>query len=182
MSRRGVVVVVLVGVLAALVCGCGGTKKASAPSPTALARQEQNTVAETQARLIAAQPAPVITHSQEREQVSRRAERFEASEKLGFVYLISYGRVMAMYPVKGKVSSLNSYLIAQETVYHNYGSSWGLTVSAPDIDGTYGENVEGIFFFTPEDVYVEWNGDYMYCDAPLKMSTQPDIVYIAPLK
>lgn len=178
MSKRRIVAVLLVGLLLALVYGCGDSKG----TPTLVAQAEQETVAGTQARIIAAQPVPVLARSQERDQVARRAERFAESEKLGYVYLISYGRVMAMYPVKGKVSSLNSYLVAQETVYHSYGASWGLTVSAPDIDGTYGANVEGIFFFTPEDVYVEWNGDYMYCDAPLKMSTQPDIVYVAPLK
>jgi hypothetical protein len=149
-----------------------------------LAKQEQQTITEAQSRLIQAQPAPILERSQERDQVARRAERFAASEKLGYVYLLSYGRVMAMYPVKGKVSSLNSYLVAQETVYKTgYGDGLNaIPLSAPDIDGTYGHNVEGIFFFTPEDVYVEWKGDYMYCDAPLKMSTQPDIVYIAPLK
>jgi hypothetical protein len=148
-----------------------------------MAKQEQQTVTAAQSRLIAAQPAPILVRSQERDQVARRAERFAASEKLGYVYLLSYGRVMAMYPVKGKVSSLNSYLVAQETVYRTCSSTCdSVVVSAPDIDGTYGKNVEGIFFFTPEDVYVEWKGDYMYCDAPLKMSTQPDIVYVAPLK
>lgn len=176
MSRRVVVVVLLVGVLAALTCGCDETTI----SPTDMANKEQAGIASAQSRLVAAQPAPVLSRSQERAQVILRAERFAEAEKLGYVYLISYGRVMAMYPVKGKVSSLNSYLTAQDTAQKWNGGM--VAVSAPDIDGTYGANVEGIFFFTPEDVYVEWNGDYMYCDAPLKMSTQPDIVYVAPLK
>lgn len=176
MNKRIVALVVL-GVFAIGVAwGC------SSSGPTEMAKQEQATIASSQSRLIASQPAPILNRSQEREQVARRAERFAAAEKLGYVYFISYGRVMAMYPVKGKVSSLNSYLTAQDTVYHPAGSDGYVAISAPDIDGTYGENVQGIFFFTPEDVYVEWNGEYMYCDAPLKMTTQPEIVYIAPLK
>jgi hypothetical protein len=55
-------------------------------------------------------------------------------------------------------------------------TSYCYVVNAPDLDGTYGENVEGIFFFTTEGAYVEWKGEYMMSDQPLKLSTPPELV------
>lgn len=49
-------------------------------------------------------------------------------------------------------------------------------VEAPDIDGTYGENVSGIFFFTTDGAYVEWNGEYMMSDQPLQLTDKPALI------
>jgi hypothetical protein len=54
-------------------------------------------------------------------------------------------------------------------------------VDAPDVDGTYGDNKDSVFFFTTDDVYVEWYGDYLLCDQPLKLAQPPELIYIAPL-
>ena len=35
-----------------------------------------------------------------------------------------------------------------------------------DVDGSYGENDAGIFFFTPDGKYIEWTGTYLYSDIP----------------
>lgn len=35
-----------------------------------------------------------------------------------------------------------------------------------DVDGSYGENDVGIFFFTVDGKYVEWDGTYLYSDIP----------------
>lgn len=35
-----------------------------------------------------------------------------------------------------------------------------------DVDGSYGENDNGIFFFTPDGKYIEWTGIYLYSDIP----------------
>ena len=86
---------------------------------------------------------------------------------------------MAFYTVKGKVSSLNSYLTPLDKVLddpHGSYDAGSVVVSAPDIDGAYGENADGIFFFTTEGAYVEWQGDYMVSDQPLKLTTQPELV------
>lgn len=135
-------------------------------------------------------PVPQLQTSSERKNVAKRAEMFNNEEKISYIYLVSYGKVMAFFPVQGKVSSLRSYMTPTEKmVYGNgdtcpEGDNWGSSddsadcyvVSAPDIDGTYGENVEGIFFFTTEGAYVEWKGEYMMSDQPLKLSTQPELV------
>ena len=37
------------------------------------------------------------------------------------------------------------------------------------IVGSYGENDNGIFFFTPDGKYIEWTGIYVYTDIPMKV-------------
>jgi hypothetical protein len=119
-------------------------------------------------------PVPQLTSSSERANVAERAKRFDNPNKISYVYLVNYGKVMAFYTVKGKISSLNSYMTPEQKV--EYSGSGNVVVDAPDIDGTYGSNVEGIFFFTTEGAYVEWKGDYMMSDQPLKLTTPPELV------
>lgn len=128
-------------------------------------------------------PVPQLTTSSERKNVARRAEIFNNEDKISYIYLVNYGKVMSFFTVKGKVSSLRSYMTPTETFVRPNGencngrySDYCTAVSAPDIDGTWGENVEGIFFFTTEGAYVEWRGDYMMSDQPLKLATPPELV------
>lgn len=141
-----------------------------------------NTLANNQAKLVTATPIPQLSNSLERANISRRATLFDAPNKISYIYLISYGKVMAFYTVKGKVTSLNSYMTPQEQIVDGdgnkcYGSASGcVTVQAPDVDGSYGTNSDGVFFFTTEGAYVEWKGDYMMSDEALKLSTTPELV------
>jgi hypothetical protein len=129
-------------------------------------------------------PVPVLETSQERKNLTRRLERFNAEDKVSYIYLVSYGKVMAFYTVKGKVSSVNSMLTTTEQLVDWRGrqcssrdaSPTCYTVPSPDLDGSYGSNGDAIFFFTTEDVYVEWKGEYMLADQPLKLTTQPELV------
>ena len=92
----------------------------------------------------------------------------------GCVYLLSHGTVIAFYPVRGKVSSMKSYLTPGDEV-----RSGPITAEAPDLDGAYGENAEGIFFFTSDsNSYVEWAGEYLFTDQCLKVSAQPQLVRV----
>lgn len=145
---------------------------------------ELQTSNEIQKEVVRSVPVPQITTSLERENVSRRATIFNAADKISYIYLVNYGKVMAFYTVQGKVSSLRSYMTPTEKIVTSRGTNCedvngcttGYIVSAPDIDGTYGENVSGIFFFTTEGAYVEWNGDYMVSDQPLRLTTPPELV------
>lgn len=143
---------------------------------------EMNKVSELQSRFTQSVPIPDLQTSSERKNVARRAEIFNNEDKISYIYLVSYGKVMAFYTVKGKVSSLNSYMTPQEKLVKGDGrdceryNEFCWTVSAPDIDGTYGANVEGVFFFTTEGAYVEWHGEYMMSDQPLKLATPPELV------
>ena len=38
-----------------------------------------------------------------------------------------------------------------------------------DVDGSYGSNDNGIFFFTPDGKYIEWTGTYLYSDIPFEV-------------
>jgi hypothetical protein len=49
-------------------------------------------------------------------------------------------------------------------------------MESPDIDGSYGENAHGVFFFTTDGAYVEWSGTYFWTDRPLKLTQPPELV------
>jgi hypothetical protein len=94
--------------------------------------------------------------------------------KVSYIYLVSYGKVMAFYTIKGKVSSVNSQITNPEQISKRWGGYF--TMPSPAEDGSYGENGDGIFFFTTDGTYVEWAGEYMLADKPLKMATPPALV------
>ena len=96
----------------------------------------------------------------------------EIDRPLGYIVLFTEGGgVVGRYIVDGKVTSLNSYLTPDSTYYAtNYNSDW-----LSDVDGSYGENDQGIFFFTPDGKYIEWTGVYLYSDIPFEVTT-PTIV------
>ena len=123
------------------------------------------------------QPTPTdIEYSLERYNLIRRAywvngQREKANalpceieKPLGYVTLFSGASVVGNFIVDGKVSSLNSFLTPDSEEYSSSYSEW-----LADVDGTYGENDSGIFFFTPEGNYIEWSGDYLYSDVPFKV-------------
>lgn len=136
-------------------------------------------------KLVSNQPTPTdIDYSLERYNLTRRAywvngQREKANtlvcqveKPLGYIVLITdSGAVVGSFIVDGKVSSLNSYLTPDSEWYDQ--EYWGDGDSAkgandwiPDVDGSYGENDSGIFFFTPDGKYLEWTGTYLYSDIP----------------
>lgn len=139
---------------------------------------------EIQRNLVQAVPTPQITNSTTRKAIAERARLFDSDDKLTYIYLVSYGKVMAFYTVKGQVVSLRSYLTPMENIVSSSGNNCadhggcttGYIMSAPDVDGTYGDNVDGIFFFTTEGAYVEWKGEYLVSDQPLKLSTPVELI------
>lgn len=140
------------------------------------------------------QPTPTdIDYSLERYNLIRRAywvngQREKAAavicqveKPLGYIVLFTdNGSVVGRFIVDGKVSSLNSYLTPDSEYYEkdlNYsnGNSSERGVDRhsnkwlADVDGSYGENDAGIFFFTPDGKYVEWTGVYLYSDIPFEV-------------
>ena len=85
----------------------------------------------------------------------------EVEKPLGYIYLFLDGvGCIARDTVDGQVTPLTTYLTPDSEFY-----TTGATATAdwiPDIDGTYGENNEGIFYFTVDGSYKEWNGLYFY--------------------
>lgn len=138
-------------------------------------------VEDNQQRLQQAVPAPTLETSLERQNLAERLKRINQQNMSGFVYLLSYGRVVASYAIRGKVTSLNAYLMAGEAPQKDpIGTMDGrqsLMVEQPDYDGAYGQNAAGVFFFTADsNAYVEWAGDYLFSDQPLKLNQEPMMV------
>lgn len=85
----------------------------------------------------------------------------EVEKPLGYVVLFSGNTLVGNFVVDGKVSSLNSYLTPDTSNPNSTSATW-----LADVDGSYGENDKGIFFFTPDGKYIEWTGTYIYSDIP----------------
>ena len=77
-------------------------------------------------------------------------------------------------------SSLNSYLTPDSECYEIAGDYADSTIEyngttdndwLADVDGSYGTNDNGIFFFTPDGKYLEWTGTYLYSDIPFEVDS-----------
>lgn len=132
------------------------------------------------------QPTPTdISYSLERYNLIRRtywvngmrekanALPCEVEKPLGYIVLFAGNTVVDRFVVDGKVSSLNSYLTPDSEYYElSYGGSGSrINEWLADVDGTYGENDNGIFFFTPNGNYIEWTGEYLYSDIPFEVES-----------
>lgn len=142
--------------------------------------EEQRSTENNQRRLINDQPPPVLETSLERANLIERLSRINQQNMTGCIYLVSHGSVMAFYPVRGKVTSLNAYLSGQEQVLDDPNGSYdagSVVVEMPDFDGAYGQNTDGVFFFTADtNAYVEWRGEYLWSDQCLRLNQQPLMV------
>lgn len=114
-------------------------------------------------------PADKLKDSLERRNLRERLLRTNDPSKVGFVYLLSFGKVLGYYTIKGKVSSTQSQMTTDQLVVKaDFGEGWeSAVVSAPGDDGSYGANEDGIFFFTTEGAYVTTSLEYVYADQPL---------------
>lgn len=158
------------------------------PAKEASAQQkEQLTLEEGQQLLVTNQPAPILEYSLERENIKERLLRFNDPNKISYLTeILPSGQVYAYYVIKGKISSVNSYMTTSDQIICQGGrfgttDSGGsdyqcLTMEAPDSDGSYGTNGEAIFFFTVDGVYKEWNGLYELSDEPTVFSVPPIVI------
>lgn len=121
------------------------------------------------------QPTPTdINYSLERYNLIRRAywvngqrERAntlvcEVEKPLGYIALfLENGACAGKFIVDGKITSLNSYLTPDSEYYELiYGGTYSRENKwLPDVDGSYGSNDNGIFFFTTDrQIYrMDWN-------------------------
>jgi len=134
-------------------------------------------------KLAANQPTPTdIDYSLERYNIIRRmywinGQREKArnlpcpiEKPLGYIVLLTQsGAVVGRFIVDGKVTSLNNFMTPISEYYEAYSSTKGKNEWLPDIDGCYGYNVEGVFFFTTNGNYIEWTGLYIYSDIPFQI-------------
>lgn len=176
-------VITIVGMVFLLTTGCDITDT----------EKDVNNTLQIGDKLVKAQPTPTdIDYSLERYNLIKRAYWVNgmrdkaralpspiADMPLGYIVLLTEsGSIVGRFVVDGKVTSLNSYLTPDSQYYEcsgNYcpGSNSFSNVEnnwLPDVDGSYGENDKGIFFFTTDGKYIEWTGTYLYSDIPFDVS------------
>lgn len=171
-----VVVILLMLVAAFLLTGCS-----EAAGSTYSDKENTKVVAD---KLANNQPTPTdIDYSLERYNLIKRTYwvngqrekantlQCEIEKPLGYIVLISEsGAILNQFVVDGKVSSLNSYLTPDSEYYEESDGNYGIENEwLADVDGSYGENDQGIFFFTTDGKYIEWTGTYLYSDIPFEV-------------
>lgn len=179
MKNKAIMLITMISLVGLLV-GCESTA-------TNTQEDAKNTLAIGN-KLVANQPTPTdIDYSLERYNLIKRAYWANgmrdkarslpspiADMPLGYIVLLTdNGGVVGKFTVDGKVSSLNSYLTPDSEFYECMGNYCNDGVNGddennwlPDVDGSYGNNDNGIFFFTTDGKYVEWTGTYLYSDIP----------------
>lgn len=166
--KRFIAIICTLTMLLFTVITCSACEDAGSRQDTANTIRNANKLQENQ-------PTPTdIDYSLERYNLMRRTywvngQREKANslpceieKPLGYIVLFSGNVVVGNFVVDGKVSSLNSFLTPDSEYYQWDGHNKWLA----DVDGSYGENDNGIFFFTPDGKYIEWNGNYLYSDIP----------------
>ena len=115
-------------------------------------------------------PEAQMKDSLERRNLSERLIRFNRPQKIGYLYVMSFGKFVGYYVVKGKVSSTQSQMTnTTQTWDAGSGEQGETTADSIGDDGSFGPNEggdQGIFFFTAQGVLVETTLDWMYSDAP----------------
>ena len=179
--KRYKIFLIILTILAVVmtVVGCDYTNSEDDNTKTAM---------QSSSSIINNQPAPTdLEYSLERYNVIKRAywvngQREKAvslpcaiEKPLGYIVLFSdNGAIVGRFVVDGKVSSLNSYLFPAQypsRVYFTTVNYHDGLVEIAGIDGCYGSNVSGIFFFTTDGKYIEWTGKYLYSDIPFEVDS-----------
>lgn len=180
--------------LVMIIVGCVFTGCTSTPISTTGSQTDKANTMEIANELQTNQPTPTdIDYSLERYNLIRRtywvngqrekanALPCEIEKPLGYIVLFGEsGVVVGSFVVDGKVSSLNSFLTPDSEYYEKYTGGYEEGTGSindrysnkwlADVDGSYGENDNGIFFFTPDGKYIEWTGTYLYSDIPFEVS------------
>jgi hypothetical protein len=116
-------------------------------------------------------PEAQMKDSLERRNLRERLIRFNKANKVGYLYVMSFGKFVGYYVVKGKVSSTQSQMTNADQTW-DCGDSCTAVVESMGDDGSFGPNEggnRGVFFFTSSGVMVETTLDWVYSDAPLRI-------------
>ena len=167
MKWTALIGVVLVSVLLA---ACGGDTSSAGKA----AAKEKAISGATASRSLDVVGAPKVKAFAEKANLKRRYEELDNPRQTGYIYLINYGLIFAEMRVRGKVSSMGSQFTSPE-YYRDCGAECGVTLPQQEPDGSYGENPDGIFFWTTDGIYKEWTGDYLYSKERMDLQQPPQI-------
>jgi hypothetical protein len=138
------------------------------------AKDEQAHTEVNQQRLLATQPPPDITWSLERDNLTKRFKLQNDRSVMFYMYVFIEGIAdpIGYYQVN-KISSVNSQLTNPMQMIDDPAGSieaGSCVLPSPAEDGSYGENGNGVFGFTPEEIYVEHNMKYIVSTVPLSFT------------
>jgi hypothetical protein len=163
--------------------GCGNNSKVTT-NTTAL--DEQVETEKNQKNLLAVQPPPKINWSMERDNLIKRFKMMNDRTIFFYMYVFNEGVAdpIGYYQVN-KVSSVNSQLTNTMQIIAVPMSGGGYTyqqVPSPAEDGSYGTNGDGVFGFTPEDIYIEHNMKYIVASVPLNFTKPVNRLAVVSVK
>jgi hypothetical protein len=153
------------------------------------ALDEQAHTENNQRDLNTVQPAPKISWSLERDNLIKRFKLQNDRSVMFFMYVFIEGVAdpIGYYQVN-KVSSVNSQLtntmqiISGLSGANNLPSGQVAVIPSPAEDGSYGTNGDGVFGFTPEDIYIEHNMKYIVSTVPLSFAKEPKLLTVISVK
>ena len=146
------------------VCSCDQNENKTA-------QQEQAHIEANQSSLNQSQPSPAISWSLERDNLIKRFKLENDRATMFYMYIFIEGssEPIGYYQVN-KVSSVNSQLTNPMQMIDDPNGDLGAgsqTLPSPAEDGSYGSNGDGVFGFTPEEIYIEHNLKYIVATVPL---------------
>jgi hypothetical protein len=108
----------------------------------------------------------------ERKNLRERLIRFSKPDKIGYLYLMSFGKFVGYYTIKGKISSTKSQLTNTNQTWdcRGHGGDCFAVVDSVGDDGSFGPNEDAVFFFTTNGTMVQTPLDYVYSDQPLNVN------------
>jgi hypothetical protein len=159
------------------------------PDTNTSALDEQRKTELNQRDLNQLQPAPKLSYSLERENLIKRFKLQNDRTIMFYMYIFIEGVAdpIGYYQVN-KVSSVNSQLtntmqiISGLSSLNNLPQSQIAVIPSPAEDGSYGENGDGVFGFTPDDIYIEHNMHYIVSTVPLSFNKSPKLLTIIDIE
>lgn len=117
-------------------------------------------------------PEAAMRDSLERRNLRERLLRFNKAQKVGYVYIMSFGKFVGYYVIKGKLSSTQSQMTNTTQTWDSGHDKDDAVVGSIGDDGSFGSNEggdKGVFFFTSNGTMVETTLDWVYSDTPLNI-------------
>lgn len=138
------------------------------------AKDEQSRTEVNQRGLLEKQPPPRITWSLERDNLTKRFKLQNDRTVSFYMYVFIEGVAdpVGYYQIN-KVSSVDSQMTNPEQIVWDRDGSGHIdsfAMPSPAEDGSYGTNGQGVFGFTPEDIYLETNMHYLVSTIPLSFA------------
>lgn len=157
---------VTVGVLAIGLAGCN------------LEAQPQSKNVQAQKAAEAANSVKFSAGNAEIDNIKRRLELTADPALQGYIVLFNdMGRPILYTTIKGKVTSGSKRLTPPIREWNIMGNSNALG-DAPSDEGTWGSSNPYIYFWTTSGQYIQWSGNYLYSDKPIRVTDSPTVILV----